>query len=59
MYSANGVLPSSIGIPQLHVHIVVFCTILGHQKYDWLTSICHLQESTKNSYIDVDCNSDT
>jgi hypothetical protein len=59
MYSANGVLPSSTGIPQPHVRIVVFRTILGCQIYDRLTSMRHLRGSTENSYIDVDCDSDT
>jgi hypothetical protein len=59
MHLANGILPSSIGILQPHVRVVVFCTILGCQIYDWLTSMHNLQGSTKNLYINVDCDSDT
>ena len=59
MYLADGVLPSSISIPQPHVCVVVFYTILGYQIYDWLTSMCHLQGSVENLYINVDCDSDT
>jgi hypothetical protein len=59
MYSANGVLPSSTGIPQPHVRVVVFRTILGRQIYDRLTSMHHLRGSVENSYINVDCASDT
>ena len=59
MYSTNGILPSSTGIPEPYVRIVVFRTILGRQIYDWLTSMLHLRGSAKNLYIDVDCDSDT
>ena len=58
-YSASGVLPSSIGIPQPHVRVVVFRNILGRHIYDRLTSMRHLRGSSDHSYIDVDCDSDT
>ena len=59
MYLVDGVLPSCTGIPQPHVRVVVFCTILGRQIYDRLTSMCHLQGSVQNLYINIDCDSDT
>ena len=58
-YSADGIFPSSIGNPQTHSCKAVFSTILGRQIFGRLTSVRHLRGSSDQSYIDVDCDSDT
>ena len=58
-YSQAGVLPSCIGIPQPHVRVLVFKTILGSHIYDHLTSLRHIRGTSDDSYIDVECDSDT
>ena len=48
-YSQAGVLPSCIGIPQPHVRVLVFKTILGSHIYDRLTSLRHIRGTSDDS----------